>query len=54
MIPRVSKAVQSNQVLVKNVKNVAVVTINRPEKMNTFTPGMPKYYHQISHRSNQN
>ncbi|CAG9810808.1 unnamed protein product [Chironomus riparius] len=42
MIPRVSKAVQSNHVLVKEVKNAAIVTLNRPEKMNTFTPWMPK------------
>jgi len=46
MITRISKAIQSNHVLVKNVKNAAIVTINRPEKMNTLTPGMPKYNHQ--------
>ena len=42
MIPRISRAVQSSHVLVKEVKNAAIVTLNRPEKMNTFTPWMPK------------
>lgn len=42
MFSRIFNAFQSKHIHLKEVKNAAIITINRPEKMNTFTPDMPK------------
>ncbi|KAL7020058.1 hypothetical protein ACKWTF_011365 [Chironomus riparius] len=47
MFSRILNAFQSKHVQLKEIKNAAIITINRPEKMNTFTLEMPKQLYEL-------
>ncbi|KAG5666435.1 hypothetical protein PVAND_014463 [Polypedilum vanderplanki] len=47
MFSKILNAFKSNHVNLKEVKNAAIITFNRPQKMNTFTPEMPIYLYQL-------
>lgn len=42
MFSRIYNAFKAKHVLLSEVKNAAIITINRPEKLNSFTAEMPK------------
>jgi hypothetical protein len=42
MFSKICNAFKAKHVLLSEVKNAAIITINRPEKLNSFTTEMPK------------
>lgn len=42
MFSRIFNAFKAKNILLNEVKNASIITINRPEKLNSFTPEMPK------------
>ncbi|KAL7051003.1 hypothetical protein ACKWTF_004292 [Chironomus riparius] len=47
MFPGILKSFQSNRIILEEIKNAAVITLNRPKKMNTITPGMHKELYEL-------